>query len=204
MQFREIEPGLAVYECPQTGGLWIPLQSYLAWKDRQPPGAAVPSGVRPTALQDDSGQPTLICPESGRLLLRYRVGHGLPFHVDRSPATGGVWLDKGEWEALKSKGLHVSLHLIFTAAYQRAVRSSEYVERMMDTFRERIGAADFAKVTEFAAWVARHPRSRDICCYLLDDLQQRTEPTAAPNGGPTTPLGDSGVSDGPPSVGKLR
>jgi Zn-finger nucleic acid-binding protein len=176
MQLREIEPGLEVYECPKSGGLWIPLQSYLAWKGRQPSGAAVPSGVCPTALQDDSRQPTLICPESGRLLLRYRVGHGLPFHVDRSPATGGVWLDKGEWEALKSRGLHVSLHLIFTAGYQREVRSCEYVQRMTDTFRERIGAADFAKVTEFAGWLAQHPRRRDICCYLLDDLHQRTEP----------------------------
>ena len=80
-------------------------------------------------LQDDSSQRALICPESGRLLLRYRVGHGLRFHIDRSPATGGVWLDKGEWEALKSKGLHVSLHLIFTAAYQRQIRSAEYVQK---------------------------------------------------------------------------
>ena len=191
MQLREIEPGLEVYECPKSGGLWIPLQSYLAWKDRQPPGAPVLGAVAPTALQDDSKQPTLICPESGRLLLRYRVGHGLAFHVDRSPTTGGVWLDKGEWEALKSRGLHVSLHLIFTAAYQREVRSSEYVQRMTDTFRDRIGAADFARVTDFAAWLAQHPRRRDICCYLLDDLHQRAELTAATNVGLAAPPGNS-------------
>ena len=200
MQLREVEPGLEVYECPKSGGLWIPLQSYLAWKDRQPPGAAAPTGNCPTALQDDSRQRTLICPESGRLLLRYRVGHGLPFHLDRSPATGGVWLDKGEWEALKSRGLHVSLHLIFTAAYQRQVRSSEYVQRMTATFRERIGVADFAKVTEFGAWLARHPRRRDICCYLLDELGQETEPSAASNSGPATHLDNSGAKDGPPSA----
>jgi Zn-finger nucleic acid-binding protein len=178
MHVREVEPGLEAYECPKSGGLWIPLQSYLAWKERQPPKPAAATGACPAALQDDSRQQALICPESGRLLLRYRVGHGLPFHVDRSPATGGVWLDKGEWEALKSKGLHVSLHLVFTAAYQRQVRSLEYVQTMTDAFRERIGAADFAKVAEFGAWLARHPKGRDICCYLLDNLDQGTEQTA--------------------------
>jgi hypothetical protein len=117
------------------------------------------------------------------LLLRYRVGHGLQFHIDRSPATGGVWLGKGEWEALKSKGLHVSLHLIFTAAYQRQVRTAEYAENLTETFRDRIGAADFTKVAEFGAWLAQHPRSRDICCYLMHSIEERTEPEATPNTG---------------------
>ena len=182
MELREIEPGLSAYECPKSGGFWIPLQSYLAWKERQPPAAgATPVGSAP-AVQDDSRQRALICPESGRLLLRYRVGHGLRFHVDRSPTTGGVWLDKGEWEALKSKGLHVALHLIFTAAYQRQIRSEEYVEKMTETFRQRIGVADFAKVAEFGAWLAQHPRRRDICCYLLDNLETGSEMTGAGGG----------------------
>lgn len=184
MQLREIEPGLVVYECPQSGGLWIPLQAYLAWKEQQPQTSDAPPDAPPPAVHDDSRQRALICPESGRLLLRYRVGHGLQFHIDRSPATGGVWLDQGEWEALKSKGLHVALNLIFTASYQRHIRSAEYVQTLTGTFQERIGAADFSKVVEFGAWLARHPKRRDICCYLLDNLEPRTEPGAAPNAGP--------------------
>lgn len=190
MELREIESGLEVYQCPKSGGLWIPLQSYLAWKERQLPPAAAPTEIGSPVIPDDSRQRPLICPESGRLLLRYRVGHGLPFHVDRSPATGGVWLDKGEWEALKSRGLHISLHLIFTASYQRQVRSSEYVQSMTDTFRERIGATDFAKVTEFGAWIAHHPRRRDICCYLLNRFGQETESTVAPKDGSPKPTSE--------------
>ena len=102
LQPREIEPGLSVYACPKSGGLWIPLQSYLAWKERQPQEVAAPAASATPVVPDDSRQRALVCPESGRLLLRYRVGHGLQFHIDRSPTTGGVWLDKGEWEALKS------------------------------------------------------------------------------------------------------
>ncbi len=201
MELREIEPGLGVYECPKSGGLWIPLQSYLTWQAQQPPGAAAPSGRCPAALQDDAQQRALICPESGRLLLRYRVGHGLPFHLDRSSATGGVWLDKGEWEALKSRGLHVTLHLIFTAAYQRQIRSSEYVERLTETFRNRIGAADFSMVAEFGAWLAHHPNRKDIYCYLLDIIESATETGAAPSVGPATPGSYSESTEKPPSVG---
>ena len=95
MQVREIEPGLAVYECPKSGGLWIPLQAYLAWKEQHPEAAKTPPGFSAPVVQDVSRQRALICPESGRLLSRYEVGHGLPFHIEHSPVTGGVWLDKG-------------------------------------------------------------------------------------------------------------
>ena len=33
LQLKEIEPGLSVYLCPKSGGVWIPLQNYLAWKE---------------------------------------------------------------------------------------------------------------------------------------------------------------------------
>ena len=116
LELKEIVPGLSAYACPKSRGVWIPLQSYLAWQalhkpdDRQPPPSYAPVPV------DDSKRRALICPESGRLLIRYRVGHGLNFHIDLSPVTGGVWLDQGEWEALKSKGLHAELNLIFAAS----------------------------------------------------------------------------------------
>lgn len=182
MQLREIEPGLSVYECPASGGLWIPLRSYLAWREQQPQGTSAPSQIVPPEVEDDSKQRALICPESGRLLLRYRVGHGLKFHIDRSPVTGGVWLDKGEWEALKSKGLHVALNLIFTSAYQQQARSEDYAEKLTQTFRERFGAANFAKAEEFGTWLVANPKGRDICSYLLDRLEHETGPNARKKG----------------------
>ena len=175
MRPREIEPGLAVFECPASGGLWIPLQAYLAWKDQQPDLPIVTSQDSTPVPAEESKPHALICPESGKLLLRYRVGNGLAFHIERSPATGGVWLDKGEWEALKCKNLHVALHLICTAGYQRQIRSAEYGQTLTDTFRERIGPEDFSKVSEFANWLVRHPKGRDICCYLLDTVEQKAE-----------------------------
>jgi ABC-type nickel/cobalt efflux system permease component RcnA len=43
--------------------------------------------------------------------------------------------------------------------------------------------------------MARRVQARD-----QGEFSQHAEPAAAPNGGPATPVGDSGVTEGPPSV----
>lgn len=180
LQLHEIEPGLAAYLCPKSGGVWIPLERYHAWQELHRHRAQpLPPGYIPL-LADDSKQRALICPESGRLLIRYRVGHGLSFHVDLSPVTGGVWLDRGEWEALKSKGLHSELNYIFTASYQRQVRNADYEAALSQMFADRIGVADFQKVAAFKRWLVTHPKQRDICCYLMHSIDNEGENSDAP------------------------
>lgn len=164
---KEIEPGLMAYECPRSGGVWITLQAFEQWKAQQSSKTCAVSNHSPVAV-DDSKLPALICPESGCVLLRYKVGHGLQFHVDRSPVTGGIWLDRGEWETLRQKGLHVDLNLIFTASYQRDVRAVEYAQSLEKAYRERIGEPDFGRVKDFKAWMTQHAQGNDILCYLSD------------------------------------
>jgi Zn-finger nucleic acid-binding protein len=176
LQRVQLEPGLEAFQCPKSGGYWIPLQSYTIWQERHRDGIhPLPRGYEPRC-EENSEKRTLICPESGCLLTRYRVGQGLKFRIDRSPKTGGVWLDAGEWEALKSKNLHDELHLIFGAPYQRRIRTQESHAQLRQLFAQRIGAADFVRVNEFKNWLHRHARQRDILAYLLDD--EAPEPLA--------------------------
>ncbi|CAN5607494.1 hypothetical protein BH09VER1_BH09VER1_21260 [soil metagenome] len=168
MEQREIEPGLVVYRCPKSEGIWISLQSYLAWLKSGPPAGSTGNESAITAQVDDAKRQPLFCPESGSMLARYRVGHALGFQIDRSPVTGGVWLDKGEWEALKAKGLHDDLHLIFTAPYQKAIRAASLQEQMIASFKERVGEADFEKVDAFKGWMASHEQGRAIRAFLLE------------------------------------
>ncbi len=164
----ELEPGLDACLCPKSGGVWIPLQAYFDWRERSVSKArALPPGDEPQAATD-AGQRALICPESGCLLVRYRVGEGLDFQIDRSPKTGGVWLDAGEWDALRSKGLHKQLHLIFSAAYQKRIRTQLSVAQLEEQFRQKIGASDFERVEEFKSWLTSHPKRRDILACLLE------------------------------------
>jgi Zn-finger nucleic acid-binding protein len=175
LQLKEIEPGLVAYECPESGGIWIPLQSYTEWQTSNRSSQSLPPTNYPAVTVTDADRKALLCPESGCLLIRYRVGHGLNFQIDRSPVTGGVWLDKGEWDALKSKQLHSELHLIFTAHYQRQIRSEESERALEQAFQNRIGD-DFERVAEFKRWLDAHPHRHDICCYLTKDLPNQPQP----------------------------
>src|SRR5258708_476799 len=98
LESTELETGLHAYRCPKSGGYWIPLQSYLDWREVHSQVRPLPDGYEPE-VADDTSRPALLCPESGCLLVRFHVGHGLKFQIDRSPKTGGVWLDAGEWDA---------------------------------------------------------------------------------------------------------
>lgn len=170
MRRSEIEPGLFAFNCPKSAGVWIPLVSFLDWKAHHEHDEPPSDTYYAFLPEDDSHQRALICPETGHLLIRYRVGHGLKFHIDLSPETGSIWLDRGEWQALKSKGLHLELNHIFTSSYQRRVRLEEHEEALDKSFRERIGAADFARVAEFKSWLAAHPRRRHIRAFLFDHV----------------------------------
>ncbi len=164
----QLEPGLDAFKCPKSGGHWIPLESYFIWQERSVSQTLpLPSDYEPQPAAA-AFQRALLCPESGCLLVRYRAGHGLNFYIDRSPKTGGVWLDPGEWDALKSKGLHDELHLIFSAPYQKRLREELSNAQLQERFRQRIGEEDFERVKDFKAWLEQNPKRRDIIAYLLD------------------------------------
>jgi Zn-finger nucleic acid-binding protein len=111
----------------------------------------------------------LLCPETGCVLVRFSVGQGLRFQIERSPKSGGVWLDAGEWEALKSRELHSELHLIFTAPYQKRIRTELFRAQLNERFKSRIGDADFEKAGEIKSWILQHPKRRDIVAFLIDE-----------------------------------
>jgi hypothetical protein len=168
MEPLELEAGLMVRRCPQSGGCWISSEAYWRWQDRG--GMSPPVGGGSLSPSDDAKRRTLLCPESGTLLMRYRVAADLPFFVERSSATGGIWLDAGEWEALRRAGIHRSLHLVFTAAYQNFRRRQAIEQTALANMHRALGA-DFAKVDEFRRWLAAHPARTQVLAWLLN---QRT------------------------------
>jgi len=176
----QLEKDLEVWQCPRSEGLWIPAARYWRWHQQLPPDEQIPlaedaeTPAHEPVEQDASHplRPVLFCPESGCLLLRYRVGHGLSFLIDHSPKTGGVWLDKGEWEELKERGLHANLHLIFTTHYQQTIAREKVRHMLEHSFAERIGDQDYPKVAEFREWMEKHPSARDILCYLIESYRE--------------------------------
>lgn len=166
---EEIEPGLPGFECALCRGHWIRFGDYLGWRDGQP--AEVPEVPSANAQPDDPtpaaapGSVPRRCPDCDYLLTRFRVGHGVPFELDRCGNCNGVWLDEGEWTALRARGLHDNVHQMFSTAWQREVRTEAQRRQTEIQFERQLGA-DFTRAREFAAWLGKHPRASEVIAYL--------------------------------------
>lgn len=168
MERATLDEGLTVFRCPESGGIYIPLEQYWRWRKNAGDKGAEhdPAGGAPPVSEHDDA--VKICPESGMLMTRYRVGHGLPFRIDRS-VTGGIWLDAGEWEALKAGGLHRNLHLVFTAPWQKAIRDSEGAVQYETRLRERLGDEFFERLVSIRDEIRGHPSGAEALAFLQRD-----------------------------------
>jgi Zn-finger nucleic acid-binding protein len=127
---------------------------------------ASPEPGEPDDLEVQESQRIKTCPECNHFLIRYRVGHGLDFSIDRCGACGGLWFDQNEWEILKLRNLHDDVHLIFSAAWQLRAAREEEVQRRRDRLLKQLGAEDFSEVERMHNWLRTHPRRSTILAYL--------------------------------------
>jgi len=157
--------GLKAYVCDKSGGHWISNEDYQAWlKDH---GETMPEKTDcEVDLEFQDAKQAKICPECGRILIKYNVGHGLPFFVDHCPGCGGVWLDKNEWEALREKNLHDEIHKIFSSHWQSGIRQDELRIKFATIYEKRFGREGYQNVKHFREWLVTHPQRAEILAYL--------------------------------------
>ena len=175
----QLEDGLLAYQCPETDGIFLPVVSYFQWLGKQRerlPLLPLLEDSTEEALVDS--QEVKICPESGQLMQRYRVGHGFAFHVDRSPS-GSLWFDKGEWESLRKRQYHDELHLIFTSSWQRAVRNDDRKRAEAELLADRLGEDLVMKLDEIGRLIADNDYGDMALAYL--HRKNKREQDAAPN-----------------------
>ena len=151
--------------CSGCAGVWIDRTRYESWRTRHP--ADVPATDAPVQLAAAETRGAKVCPSCGRLLLPYRVGHGLPFSIDYCGGCGGVWCDGGEWEAIKAKGLHGRLHDIVSRDWQAAVRRADVQQSIEQTYARHLGGG-YARAREFKTWLQAQPQKALILTYLAD------------------------------------
>lgn len=163
-----LEEGLLAYRCPETGGHWIPLENYWKWQHRSSSIESSEAAISTTPPAGEFDTCVKLCPESGTIMTRYRVGHGLDFRIDRS-ITGGVWLDGGEWEALQAGNLHHELHLVFTAPWQKSVRSEEHAAQYDTMLREHLGEDFYTRLSALRVELKDHPARAEALAYLQNE-----------------------------------
>ncbi|MBN2210229.1 MAG: zf-TFIIB domain-containing protein [Sedimentisphaerales bacterium] len=168
LKHQELESGLKSMFCPGCKGTWIASYQYWLWRDKH--GKSLPE--IPLAKENDAdihdNITAKLCPECGHFLIRYPVGHGCAFQLDRCGHCGGMWFDCQEWEALKRRNLHDDVHLIFSEVWQHRVRNEERHRDREKFLEQKFGQKDYARIKEIKAWLQNHPQSGELYAFLND------------------------------------
>jgi hypothetical protein len=163
-----LDDGLDAWHCVDSGGHYIPAVCYMRWLEKQPARLPQVPASTNTAPAADDPESARMCPETGTIMTRCRVGHGFGFSVDRS-ITGGIWLDGGEWEALQARNFHDELHLVFTSPWQKRVRDERaqaaYEARLVET----LGADLCDRLRALRTELADHPDRSMALAFLTHD-----------------------------------
>jgi len=176
---REIAKGLTAHICPDSGGCWIDGKAYWDWWQQQPefPRPAPATDGPPVAVETDTGS-ALISPRSGRLMRKYRVGRGLDFHIDFDASTGGFWLDRGEYEALRARGMHDELHLICSSEYQSQLRAMETAHAREAIARRTLGDELYVELHSLVNRVSATNMSGPVLAFLTERLSSQDDTSA--------------------------
>ncbi|MFP8966772.1 zf-TFIIB domain-containing protein [Pokkaliibacter sp. CJK22405] len=154
------------HTCSHCGGNWILIEDFVAWKDNHPNYPFSTSLLFSEADAVDTPS-AMLCPDSGVLMQRYRMSARHNHRLDYSATVGGIWLDKGEWELLKSEGLAGSLNSILTLHWQKKLKNTTAKEAFTELYQGKFGDEDYSRVKEIRAWLNSHPRKADVRAYLL-------------------------------------
>lgn len=172
LELAPLEEGkLSARRCPSCNGHWIRPADFWRWRALvgDMPEVAVSDAAR-TAPEAGGLR---LCPDCDHVLGRYKVGHGIGFTVDRCRNCEGAWLDGGEWEALRVRNLHDDLPRIFDDEWQRAVKKEVQELTTEESFRRRLGDADYRRVHALREWLDPHPKRSELFAYL--QLKHRRE-----------------------------
>jgi Zn-finger nucleic acid-binding protein len=163
----ELETHLMSRHCSKCNGNWIPSFEYWKWRElvreSLPQKEATPSSPNPST----GVLVAKICPECRGILIRYKVGHGFSFSIDQCGNCRGVWFDKDEWEALRSRNLHDDVYTIFTGPWQAQVRKQEADRNQEQIYVKKFGKEGFEEVIRMKEWIEAHPFKQEIIAYLI-------------------------------------
>lgn len=159
-------PSLQAHRCPECGGHWVRLSDYWRWRAESGPDLpeTPPRPEDMATVQDTRG--IKACPDCKHLLTPYRIGHGIPFALDRCGNCNGTWLDREEWDTLRRRNLHDNLHAIFSDEWQRQLRREQQRFMTERQFQRQFGDEDYARVRDLKSWLDAHPRRSELYAYL--------------------------------------
>ncbi len=158
-----IEASFRSHTCKTCKGNWVLIEDYVFWSTRQ----SFNTHVEEVSFDLEDSTKALLCPMTGRIMMKYKINNLTDHKLDYSPSVGGVWLDSGEWEYLKTQGLANALGRIFTESWQREIRAGNTKATLEELYKSKFGEHDYQKLKEIREWVSSLDNKEDARSYLL-------------------------------------
>lgn len=155
------------HSCSSCEGNWVLIQDYVAWKERNPEYQFTDNLQSVDESGAEDSKKAMLCPVSGAIMQKFRIAADSEHRLDYSAAVGGIWLDRGEWELLKEKGLAGSLNAVVTQQWQHRIREQNASESFAEIYRHKFGEDLYSKVKEVREWLQSQEQKADIRAYLL-------------------------------------
>lgn len=163
-----IEDQFAAHSCTSCGGNWILIEDFVKWKESN-----VDYDFSENIDFEEAGvsdnKKAMICPMSGTIMRKLKISSDTDHKIDYSATVGGVWLDKGEWELLKSEGLAGFLNILVTENWQRNIRQDSAKQNFSSIYQAKFGDENYNKIKEIRAWILSQEQVADLKAYLIAD-----------------------------------
>uniref|UniRef100_UPI000D3CE468 zf-TFIIB domain-containing protein n=1 Tax=unclassified Variovorax TaxID=663243 RepID=UPI000D3CE468 len=161
---------LLAAQCGECGGMLMAMDDWRAWKagdTHRAPHTVVDEVTEVIEVFDAAA--VRHCPECDRLMQRLRVSAGPDFRIDRCVACQNLWFDKGEWQAIVSRGLAGRLDQLLSDGWQRRLQSEEVREVRIAALRRRYGDDCIDELDRIRAWLDTQPHRDELLALLRAD-----------------------------------
>ena len=99
-------------------------------------------------------------------MTKYRISADTQHRLDLSSTANAIWLDKGEWDLLKKKGLAAKLSEIFTEHWQKEIVDTQSAKMMEELYQRKFGD-QYEKIKTFKNMMDNMQDSSEVIAYLL-------------------------------------
>ena len=161
-----IEGSIPCHTCDHCGGHLLMLEHYLSWKDMNDQNTVVNETSIEISVEDTTK--AMLCPITGQLMIKYRISKDTDHHLDLSPSSHAIWLDKGEWELLKTAGLSYKLNNIFSDHWQNNIRFESSADFLSTMYQKKFGQ-NYALIKKFREHLSVMNNKSEVMAYLLSD-----------------------------------
>lgn len=165
----ELENGLKCYHCDKCNGNWIRYDDYHYWAENQAEMNKPSASSSVEYMPEFDSKKAFLCPDCGRILIKFKVSNDLLFSVDHCSSCGGVWLDNKEWESLIRNGLQDKLYMFFTEPWQVQLRKDLTRKHFEESYIKRFGEEDYSKLKEIWEWIHGCKQKGEMLAYLMDN-----------------------------------